>query len=129
MSNTSKIQQATAFIMFSAMAEIMLSMYENTTFLIHYDPSLHTKLKNLKTNFERVSAKAYQMFPEDEQLIFFDLIRIFESLLKSAVDHRDFSELVNMIKAWEKGDLSVINSINQLKQLSNMIDNKEKNIG
>lgn len=100
--------------MFSAMSEIMLDLYEKTTLLNQYDPNLHTKLKNLKANFERTSKKSYDMFEGSEQLIFFDLIKVMSGLIEAATDHRDFSQLVGLIKAWHEKQITVINTKEEL---------------
>lgn len=106
-------KQAIAYLLFCSMSEIMLSQYDNTTMLKVYDPSLHLKLKNLKANFERVSKQAHVMFSEDEQLVFFDLINLFESLLEKATDSKSFREIIEIVKSWDLGELQVIESINE----------------
>jgi hypothetical protein len=100
-------RNATAFLMFAALSEIMLDLYGEMKFIIHYDPNLYTKLKNLKANFERATAKAQGRFTESEQLVFFDMINIFESLLESSKNERNFSELMNLIKSHQKGEVNV----------------------
>lgn len=107
-------QNAACFLMFSAMSEIMLSMYEKTDRMIYYDPNLHTKLKNLKANFERVSKKAFLMFPDNEQLDFMDMINVFEKLIQSTNEERKFLELIGIIKSWQKGQLTMINTKDEL---------------
>lgn len=114
-----KTKQATAYLLFSAMSELMLSQYSSATLLNQYDPALHTKLKNLKANFERVSAKAHGMFTEEEQLIFFDLIKVIESLLNHASNHQSFLELVNLIKAWKANEITIINTKEELIKIAN----------
>ena len=109
-----QFQNAACFLMFSAMSEIMLSMYEKTDRMIYYDPNLHTKLKNLKANFERVSKKAFLMFPENEQLDFMDMINVFEKLIESTGEERKFLELIGIIKSWQKGQLTMINTKDEL---------------
>lgn len=109
--------------MFSAMSEIMLDLYDKTTLLNQYDPHLHTKLKNLKVNFERTSKKAYDMFEGSEQLIFFDLIKVMSGLIEAATDHRDFSQLVGMIRAWHNNDITVINTKEELIATAKMSEN------
>lgn len=110
----SRNQQATAFLIFAALSEIQLDLYEHTRLLNHFDPDLLTKMKNLKTAFERNTKKAYGLFTEQEQLIFFDMIKVFEALLEAAKDYRDFTELMNLIKAWQDKEITVINSTEEL---------------
>jgi hypothetical protein len=98
-------KQAIAYLLFCSMSEIMLSQYENTTMLKVYDPSLHLKLKNLKANFERVSKQAHVMFSEDEQMVFFDLINLFDS--------KSLREIIEIMKSWDLGELQIIESINE----------------
>ena len=120
--NSTKTKQATAFLLFSAMSELMLGQYENANMLNQYDPALHTKLKNLQVNFERVSKKAHTMFEADEQLIFFDLINVIESLLEHATSEKSFSEVIGLIKAWKAGEITMINSKEQLLQVAKEIE-------
>lgn len=124
----SKNQQATAFLIFSALAEIQLDMYEHTRLLNHFDPDLLTKMKNLKASFERNTKKAYGLFTEQEQLIFFDMIKVFEGLLEAAKDHRDFTELMNLIKAWQNKEITVINSTEELIATARQKENESLQI-
>jgi hypothetical protein len=123
---TSRFQQATCFLMFSAMSEIMLSMYDNTTLIIHHDSALHTKLKNLRTNFERVSEKAYLMFPEDEQLSFMKMITVFEKLIDSSKDEQKFMELMGLIESWQNDEITMINTKDRLVEIADQIKNREE---
>jgi hypothetical protein len=100
--------------MYSALAEIQLSMYQNTRNLIQYDPNLETKHKNLKANFERVSKHAHNLFTEKEQLIFFDMIGVFEALIEHSLEIQPFTELMDLIKAWKNKEITVINSTQEL---------------
>lgn len=121
--NLNKFQQATCFLMFSALSEVILSMYEKTTLLIHYDKDLHTKFKNLKASFERASKKAHLMFPEDEQLIFMKMITIFENLIESSKEQKKFMELMGLIESWQKGEVKMINTRNELIEVAEEIKN------
>jgi len=103
-----KTKQSSAYLQFCAMSELMLSQYENASALKVFDPALYTKLKNLKANFERVTLKAHTLFSEDEQKVFFDLINVFEMLMNNASDQKGFSELIGLIKAWEAGEVKMI---------------------
>jgi hypothetical protein len=109
-----KTKQSISYLLFSAMSEIMLGQYEHTSLLNQYDPFLHTKLKNLKSNFERVSNKAHTMFTESEQLVFFNLINILESILESAAQEEDFTELIGLIKSWKAKEVTIINTNEEL---------------
>ncbi len=120
-----KFQQASCFLMFSALAEVQLSMYEKTTMLIHYDRDLHTKFKNLKASFERASKKAHLMFPEDEQLSFMRMIDVFEKLIESAKDEKKFMELMGLIQAWQNDEITMINSKERLVEVADKIKNNE----
>lgn len=122
-----KFQQAASFLMFSALSEVMLSMYDNTTHIAHYDSALHTKLKNLKVNFERVSKKAYLMFPDDEQLSFMKMITVFENLIESAKDEKKFMELMGLIEAWQNGEITMINTKDRLVEIADQIKKGDTN--
>jgi len=113
-----KTKQSISFLLFASMSEIMLGMYDHTTLLNQYDPLLHNKLKNLKVNFERTSKKAHTLFSEEEQLIFFNLINILESILEAASNEQDFTELIGLIKSWNAGDITMINSREELVRVA-----------
>jgi hypothetical protein len=111
---STKTSQAINYLMYSALAEIQLSMYENTRNLIQYDPALETKHKNLKANFERTSKHAHKLFTEKEQLTFFDMISVFESLIEHSLEIQPFTDLMDLIKAWKNKEITVINSTQEL---------------
>ena len=121
--NLSKFQQATCFLMFSALSEVILSMYEKTTLLIHYDRDLHTKFKNLKASFERISKKAHLMFPEDEQLSFMKMITVFENLIESSKDQQKFMERMGLIESWQDGKITMINTKDELLNVAEEVKN------
>ena len=121
--NTSKFQQASCYLMFSALSEVILSMYDKTTLLVHYDRDLHTKFKNLKASFERTSKKTHLMFPENEQLIFMKMITIFEQLIESSKEQKKFMELMGLIESWQKGDVTMINTRDQLIEVAEELKN------
>jgi hypothetical protein len=109
-----KLKNAACHLMFSAMSEIMLSMYENTRLIKDYDPALETKLRNLKVHFERTTKKGFLRFNEQEQLVYMRMITIFEELIESSSDQHKFQELIEIIASRNKGELTVINSRKEL---------------
>jgi hypothetical protein len=120
-----KFKNASCFLMFSAMSEIMLDMYEHVKPLSQYDPALYTKLVNLKVNFERSSKKAFLMFPEEEQLSFMKMITVFETLIESSNDEKKFFQLMGLIEAWQSGTLTVVNTKEELVKVADDVkDNK-----
>jgi hypothetical protein len=119
-----KVKHATCHLMFAAMSEIMLSMYENTYLIAAYDKNLETKLKNLKANFERTTAKEFERFKGPEQLVFMKMITIFEKLIHLSSDPKKFQELVSLIDSWESGELTTINSAEQLVQIAEHLKKK-----
>ena len=122
---TAKFKNASCFLMFSAMSEIMLDMYEHVKPLNQYDPALYTKLVNLKVNFERSSKKAFLMFPEEEQLSFMKMITVFETLIESSNDEKKFFQLMGLIEAWQSGTLTVVNTKEELVKVADDVkDNK-----
>ena len=121
---SNKVKHATCYLMFAAMSEIMLSMYENIHLVAAYDKNLETKLKNLKANFERTSDKEFKRFEGVEQLVFMKMITIFEKLIHLSSDPKKFQELVSLIDSWENGELTTINSAEQLVQIAEHIKKK-----
>jgi hypothetical protein len=118
---TPKFKNAACFLMFSALSEIMLDMYQHVKPLAHFDPALHTKLVNLKVNFERVSKKAFLMFPEEEQLSFMKMITVFETLIDTADDEKKFMQLMGLIQAWQDGELTVVNTREELVKVADEV--------
>jgi hypothetical protein len=109
-----KLKNASCHLMFSAMSEIMLSMYENTSLIKDYDPSLEAKLRNLKVHFERTTKKGFLRFNEEEQLVYMRMITIFEELIHSSSDRKKFHELVEIIASSNNGKLTIINNHEEL---------------
>ena len=120
-----KSQKIKAFLMFAALSDIQLNLYSKTTMLSTFDPDLLTKMKNLKSSFERATKKAYGMFEEKDQLIFFQMINVFEALIESAVNDQDFSELMNLIKAWQNKEITVINTNEDLVKVADGLKMEE----
>ena len=125
---SAKFKNASCFLMFSALSEIMLDMYEHVKPLSQYDPALHTKLINLKVNFERVSKKAFLMFPEEEQLSFMKMITVFEKLIESSNDEKKFFQLMGLIESWQSGTLTVVNTKEELVKVADDVKNDKIDI-
>jgi hypothetical protein len=111
--------------MFSALSEIMLDMYKYVKPLNHFDSLLMTKLFNLKVDFERVSKKAFLMFPEEEQLSFMNMINVFDKLIDSANDEKKFMQLMGLIEAWQNGQLTVVNTKEELVKVADDVKNNK----
>lgn len=116
-----RFKNAACFLMFSALSEIMLDMYQYVKPLNHFDSLLMTKLFNLKVDFERVSKKAFLMFPEEEQLSFMNMINVFDKLIDTANDEKKFMQLMGLIEAWQNGDLTVVNTKEELVKVADEI--------
>lgn len=116
-----RFKNAACFLMFSALSEIMLDMYKYVKPLNHFDSLLMTKLFNLKVDFERVSKKAFLMFPEEEQLSFMNMINVFDRLIDAANDEKKFMQLMGLIEAWQNGDLTVVNTKEELVKVADEI--------
>lgn len=112
------LQQQAAFLMFASLSEVLLGLYENTRLLSLYDPALENKLKNIKVNFERISSKFHGSFSEDEIKSFYKMANIFEALLEAAKSKDDFQQLMDLIEAWQKKEITVINTKEELKQVA-----------
>lgn len=116
-----RFKNAACFLMFSALSEIMLDMYKYVKPLNYFDSLLMTKLFNLKVDFERVSKKAFLMFPEEEQLSFMNMINVFDKLIDTANDEKKFMQLMGLIEAWQNGDLTVVNTKEELVKVADEI--------
>jgi hypothetical protein len=84
-----------------------------------------TKLFNLKVDFERVSKKAFLMFPEEEQLSFMNMINVFDKLIDSANDEKKFMQLMGLIEAWQNGQLTVVNTKEELVKVADDVKNNK----
>ena len=120
-----RFKNAACFLMFSALSEIMLDMYKYVKPLNHFDSLLMTKLFNLKVDFERVSKKAFLMFPEEEQLSFMNMINVFDRLIDSANDEKKFMQLMGLIEAWQNGQLTVVNTKEELVKVADDVKNNK----
>jgi hypothetical protein len=120
-----RFKNAACFLMFSALSEIMLDMYKYVKPLNHFDSLLMTKLFNLKVDFERVSKKAFLMFPEEEQLSFMNMINVFDKLIDSANDEKKFMQLMGLIEAWQNGQLTVVNTKEELVKVADDVKNNK----
>jgi hypothetical protein len=120
-----RFKNAACFLMLSALSEIMLDMYKYVKPLNHFDSLLMTKLFNLKVDFERVSKKAFLMFPEEEQLSFMNMINVFDKLIDSANDEKKFMQLMGLIEAWQNGQLTVVNTKEELVKVADDVKNNK----
>jgi hypothetical protein len=120
-----RFKNAACFLMFSALSEIMLDMYKYVKPLNHFDSLLMTKLFNLKVDFERVSKKAFLMFPEEEQLSFMNMINVFDKLIDSANDEKKFMQLMGLIEAWQNDQLTVVNTKEELVKVADDVKNNK----
>ena len=106
--NNNVTKTANNYLIFASLAEILISTYSNTRILSVYDSALENKLKNLKANFERTSKHVFKTFSEDEQLVFFNMVNIFEAIIESAGDNEKFINLLSLIEEFQKGELQII---------------------
>jgi hypothetical protein len=123
-----RFKNAACFLMFSALSEIMLDLYKYVKPLNHFDSLLMTKLFNLKVDFERVSKKAFLMFPEEEQLSFMNMINVFDRLIDAANDEKKFMQLMGLIEAWQNGDLTVVNTKEELVKVADEIKEDKSDV-
>ncbi len=114
-----KQKQAISFLIFSAMAEVMLDLYSNTTNLKHFDPLLLNKWKNIKPELEKLSKKVYTMFNEEEIKTFYHLTNVLEFLAESANTEKDFTEIMGILSAWKANDVTIINTREELIKVVN----------
>jgi hypothetical protein len=79
-------------------------------------------------NFERVSKKAFLMFPEEEQLSFMKMITVFEKLIESSNDEKKFFQLMGLIESWQSGTLTVVNTKEELVKVADDVKNDKIDI-
>ena len=61
------------------------------------------------------------MFPEEEQLSFMKMITVFETLIDTADDEKKFMQLMGLIQAWQDGDLTVVNTREELVKVADEV--------
>lgn len=94
---------ALSYMRFEALTELMLDQIEESQRLQVYDPNLHTKLKNLKANFERVSKKTFSMVEEgNSRQWFYAVTEMFEKLF-AIEDPEEFTKISDIIIAYQHG--------------------------
>jgi hypothetical protein len=108
----SKTKKANYYLLWSAIAEVMLDMYsEFKGYSIHV-PTVQNKLLNLKTDLERNSKRIHDMYEKDptgqEQLQFFRIVNIIEKLMDAAPNMDQFSERLGIIEKGLNGEYTLI---------------------
>lgn len=99
--------QVTCYMRFEALNELMLDQLSKTSMLKVYDPSLETKLKNLKVNFERVSSKSFSYVNDSPSRDwFFAVTNMFEQLF-SIEDPEKFSDICELVLMYLDGDIKL----------------------
>lgn len=91
------------------MNEIMLSNYDQCTAIKPYfNPSLHTKLRNLRAEFERESVKMHQLITDDsEYLKFHQVVQVIEKIMLSAGDIEVFNKAISILDHLYAGNFEV----------------------
>lgn len=117
MLNKKQLKEANSYLLFRAMAEIMLDLYGNLKPLKRFwDSTTLLKWKNLIPSLERGSKEIYKQLNEDEIKIFYHFANALEYLVKCTEDPHKFYELTSLIISHQKGDITIINTREELIQ-------------
>lgn len=117
-------KRANYYLLWSAIIEVMLDMDNEMKGITIRIPTIEQKLKNLKAGLEKNSERIHSMFSgledKEEELQYYRIVNIIESLMKSAEDYNHFSNKLGIIeKAFDK-EIAIIDqeTFNRLKNES-----------
>jgi hypothetical protein len=105
-------KQSMNYLIYGAMCEIMLDTYENTTMLTYFDSLLLNKHKNLIPSWRRESKKIFDYLEKSGQVEvvqqYHSMVNVLEAVVESTRSMKDLTELLNIIEAWHKGELTIV---------------------
>lgn len=106
---TNKTAIANHFLLFQALNELMLSNYDKCKSIEPYfSQSLHTKLRNLKPEFEREAKKIHKIITVEEEYIRYNrLVTIIELIMESVGDLDKFNDIFHLLDFYFKGELRI----------------------
>jgi glyceraldehyde-3-phosphate dehydrogenase/erythrose-4-phosphate dehydrogenase len=112
MSKTRK--RANYYLLWSAIIEVMLDMDNEMKGISIRIPTIEQKLKNLKAGLAKNSEKIHALFSgledKQEELQYFRIVNIIESLMRSAEDYDQFSDKLGIIEKAFSGQLEIIDT-------------------
>jgi len=117
-------KRANYYLLWSAIIEVMLDMDNEMKGISIRIPTIESKLKNLKAGLSKNSEKIHALFSgledKQEELQYFRIVNIIESLMKSAEDYDQFSDKLGIIEKAFSGQLEIIDTetFNRLKNES-----------
>jgi len=118
-------KKANCYLLYSVLSELMLDLHEETKGTKFYESSVGLKLKNLQADFQRNSSKIHKILGTDESelLNFYKITEIidqvFRMLMKESHDMDSLSNTLGFLESWTKGDLTFINSEQELLEATN----------
>ena len=122
MSNARK--RANYYLLWSSIIVVLLEMDDEMKGISIRIPTIEQKLKNLKAGLEKNSEKIHALFSgledKQEELQYYRIVNIIESLMKSAEDYDQFSDKLGIIEKAFSGQLEIIDTetFNRLKNES-----------
>jgi hypothetical protein len=106
-----QVKQSLNYLIYGAMVELMLDTYSNTTKLTYFDSLLLNKHRNLIPSWKQESKKIFDYLEKSGQIEviqqYHQLVNIFEALLKSTESMVKFTELMEIIDQWQRGEIEV----------------------
>jgi hypothetical protein len=105
-------KQSMNYLIYGAMCEIMLDTYENTTMLTYFDSLLLNKHKNLIPSWKRESKKIFDYLEKSGHVEvvqqYHSMVNVLEAVVESTRSMKDLTELLNIIEAWHKNELEIV---------------------
>jgi hypothetical protein len=108
-----QVKQSLNYLIYGAMVELMLDTYSNTNQLTYFDSTLLNKHRNLIPSWKQESKKIFDYLEKSGNIEviqqYHSLVSVLESVLKSTENMVSFTELLEIINQWEKGEIQIIN--------------------
>jgi hypothetical protein len=117
-------KRANYYLLWSSIIVVLLEMDDEMKGISIRIPTIEKKLKNLKAGLEKNSEKIHALFSgledKQEELQYYRIVNIIESLMKSAEDYDQFSDKLGIIEKAFSGQLEIIDTetFNRLKNES-----------
>ena len=107
-----QVKQSLNYLIYGSLVELMLDSYSNTNKLLYFDSTLLNKHRNLIPSWKQESKKIFDYLEKSGNVEviqqYHSLVTVLESVLNSAENMRDFTELLDIISQWEKGEIQIL---------------------
>ena len=108
-----QVKQSLNYLIYGPMVELMLDTYSNTNQLTYFDFTLLNKHRNLISSWRQESKKIFDYLEKSGNVEviqqYHRIVTVLESVLNSTDDMVRFTELLEIINQWEKGEIKIVN--------------------